>query len=109
MAGIEFLQSILEDTPFTQKQIADYMGVDQSMISHWKKGTRSITSAEFEKLLGFLGYSLLDYLNNTRRPISFAFSASKLSEEDILTLGWLNKVMANLEYMETLSSDESRN
>ena len=108
MGAKEFVKKILEETVFTQQQIADCMGVDQSLVSKWKTGERELTAQQFDKLCGVLGYSLIDYLEGrTHQPISIAFSAKALTNDDVVALGRLNHMFANLKYMETLDSYET--
>ena len=110
MKAKEFVGIILDNTPFTQSQLANCLGVDQSLISKWKSGERDMTAIQFTDLCNVLGYSTADYLNGvTGQVISFAFSASGLSNEDILSVGRFNKLLANLNYMEMIESNESRN
>ena len=103
-----YLTELLSNKMFNQEQIAEIMGVDQSMISKWKNGEREITTEQFEKLCGIFGYSLADYsLGISFRPIKVAFSAKMLEKDDIIALGKINKILANLNYMELLINNET--
>lgn len=46
----ERLKSVRKQNRFTQKQVADYLGVDQSFVSKMENGTRSINMTIFDKL-----------------------------------------------------------
>lgn len=109
MKPIELVQELLNSNVFTQNQIAECMGVDQSTISKWKNGDRNMTANQFEMLCSIYGYSIMDYLNGVEyRPLSFAFSASRISSEDIKMLGKIGSIFSQLRLMETLDSNETR-
>lgn len=103
----EYTSKILENTSFTQEQIADYLQVDQSMISKWKKMERPINPVQFEKLCNMLGHSMSDYLNgNTNNQICIAFRAKELKAKDIRTIVSFNTIFSNLLLLGELFNDE---
>ncbi len=101
--------NLIKNAVFTQEQIAECMDVDQTTVSKWKNGERDISDVQFFKLCAVLGYSMADFLNgNYNKQIMVAFKANQLEKEDILAISKVNKLFANISYMEALESNEIR-
>jgi len=104
----EYTSKILENNSFTQEQIADFLHVDQSLISKWKKQERLINAEQFQSLCNMLGHSMSDYLNgNTESTIKVAFRASKLKDSDIIAIARFNTVFSNLILLGELFDEDS--
>lgn len=110
MKAVEFTKYIIERSFFTEKQLATLLNVDQSLISHWKDGSRIIGSHHFFELLNILGYSKYDFINGNFEPkVKLGFKARSINDErDLLLISKINKIAANMAFMEALADNESK-
>ena len=108
MKAVEFTQKIIENSFFTESQLAKILGVDQTTISHWKNGTRTITSDKFFELLDVLGYSKFDFLKGDYdSKVKLGFKAKSIdNNEDLLLISKINKLAANSSFMDSLEGDD---
>lgn len=95
------LKLFREESGFTQKNIADYLKVDQSFISKIEAGERSIASDLLEKLLVLYGHDLGALINDSHenKIMKFAFRANELTSEDMETLHDINRIALNSVFM----------
>lgn len=95
------LKLFREESGFTQKNIADYLKVDQSFISKIEAGERSIASDLLEKLLVLYGHDLDALINDSHenKIMKFAFRANELTGEDMETLHDINRIALNSVFM----------
>ena len=88
----------------SQVEIANFLGVDQSLISKIEKGERSISSDMLDELSSLFGVSLFDMQKEDIEPVnlSFAFRSSGLTLEDMKSIVLINRIALNSEYMSEL-------
>ena len=88
----------------SQVEIANLLGVDQSLISKIEKGERSISSDMLDELSSLFGVSLFDMQKEDIEPVnlSFAFRSSGLTLEDMKSIVLINRIALNSEYMSEL-------
>lgn len=93
---------------FTQKQMADYLGVDQSYVSKFEKNERQFSSDMLEKSVTLFGCSMKDFMNESCEltQLPTAFRTKNLNEEDLVTLATINKIALNLREMEAMLEEE---
>jgi len=63
------LKELREINGFTQKQVANFLEVDQSLIAEIEKDIRSISFSLLQKLLVLYGLSNEDFINDIRNKI----------------------------------------
>ena len=104
------LKLFREESGFTQKNIADYLKVDQSFISKIEAGERSIASDLLEKLLVLYGHDLGALINDSHenKIMKFAFRANELTSEDMETLHDINRIALNSVFMMELMERNSK-
>lgn len=106
------LKELREKNGYTQRNIADYLGVDQSFVSKVEKGERSFTSDMIERLASLFGIhvsALLSEKNEDIPSTACAFRASDLSAEDLNTIAFINRIAINANYMtELLENNNDR-
>ena len=93
---------------FTQKQIAEYLGVDQSYISKCEKNERQFSLEILEKASNLFGCSI-DYFTNEESkftPMPFALRAKDIEVEDLEAISIINKLALNLRFMEKTLKEE---
>ena len=94
------IKELRSESNYTQQNIADFLGVDQSFISKVEKNERVLTSDMLEKLAGV---KLKDFIVGTDvRPLTYAFRANDITAEDMKTICAINKIVLNSTFLETL-------
>ena len=100
-AKIKFLR---EKANLTQTQIAEYLCVDQSLISKFEKGERSINSDALNKLAD-LFCCTVELLNSEEsvQEYSISFRTSNLTIDDMKILATINRIALNQLKMDRLA------
>jgi transcriptional regulator with XRE-family HTH domain len=98
------LKALREQCGFTQSNIANYLKVDQSLVSMVEKGKRAITSDMLEKLAALFGVQISAFVGEdvNAKPLSFAFRASEIDEEDLVVISVINRIALNCNFMTQL-------
>lgn len=98
------IKILREHNGFTQSNIAYYLKVDQSLISMVEKGKRALTSDMLEKLASLFGVQLsaLHEAKIETKSLSIALRASEINEEDLETIGCINRIALNCSFMTDL-------
>lgn len=100
----ENIKALREQSGFTQSNLAQYLRVDQSLISKIEKNERPITSDMLDKLAALFGVTT-DSFNEESIPtnrISFALRASEINEDDLETISAINRIALNSNFMTRL-------
>jgi transcriptional regulator with XRE-family HTH domain len=100
----ENLRMLRDGAGYNQQSIANFLKVDQSLISKIEKGERSISSDMLDKLASLFGVTTSAIVNNVVeiRPLSCAFRCSELSASDMEAICAINKIALNIEFMNSL-------
>ena len=96
----EKLKNLRKENNYTQKQIADYLEIDQSHLSNIEHGKRNISIDMVEKLCNLYNCSL-EYLlgeTDTYKKTKIAFRGNK-NNNDINLIAKMNEIMKNLEFL----------
>ena len=100
-----------EENGFSQTNVAKFLNVDQSFISKFEKGERSIQSDLLERLANLYGYNLSDLIDNTnnmKQRIKAAYRSNWLSADDLETIYCIKRIGLNLFFMtELLDGDKN--
>lgn len=97
------IKNLRENSGFTQRNIADYLQVDQSLISMVEKGKRALTSDMLDKLAALFGVQLNVFEEDgDAKPLSFALRASEINEKDLKTISDINRIALNCSFMTQL-------
>jgi transcriptional regulator with XRE-family HTH domain len=99
------LKTSREKMGLTQKHIAEYLGVDQSLVSKFESGERVISSDMLDALSALFCCPVSAFVSNNDclKPIEFAFRTTALDTEDLSALAILNKIALNQLQMENLA------
>ena len=92
----------------TQEQLAQYLEVDQTMITKLENGTRSFNSSMIDKLCALFGCTE-EYLcgqSEEYLPLNFAFRSNNIQTEDLESIAAINKIVMNIREMNKLMGDE---
>ncbi|HAT4272735.1 helix-turn-helix domain-containing protein [Clostridium perfringens] len=100
--------SLRKKNKLTQKQIADFLNVDQSYISKCESNERSFTLEILEKISNLFGCPL-EYFTNLEskyEPMPFALRAKNIQNEDLEAISKINKLALNMKFMEKIIQEE---
>ncbi|MCH5273129.1 MAG: helix-turn-helix transcriptional regulator [Lachnospiraceae bacterium] len=102
--GIKIRQ-FREAANLTQQQIAEYLSVDQSLISKFEKGERAISSDTLNQLavLFCCPVSALVSAEKTAPTYNIAFRTNAINFEDLNALSVINKIALNQLQMDQLA------
>lgn len=104
------IKELRKSSGLTQQQLADYLGVDQSLIPKLENGHRNLTISLAEKLCNLFRCSE-EYLigaDSTYVPLHFAFRANEIQAEDLESIAAVNRIVMNLRYMNDISRKDSK-
>lgn len=97
------VKELRENSGLTQKNTADYLQVDQSLISMIEAGKRSMTSDMLDKLATLFGVPMSAFEDDSSiQPLSFALRASEINIEDLKTISDINRIALNCDFMTQL-------
>ena len=93
-----------EDNGFSQSSVAGFLEVDQSFISKFEKGERSINVDLLEKLANLYGCRVSDF--NESEPVAqrvkIVFRASTMSADDLKVIHDIKRIALNCDFMTEL-------
>ena len=95
----ERLKELREENNYSQKQVADYLEIDQSYISKIEKGKRNLNEISFDKLCLLYNCSS-DYLlgkSDVYEPSKLAFRSDE--SVDLFAIAKMNQVIRYLKYL----------
>ena len=95
-----------EANGFSQANIAEILGVDQSFISKFENGDRSMQSDVLERLANLYGYKASTFQHQDGLPeqrIKTAYRPSGITEDDMKTLHDIKRIAMNLFFMTELA------
>ena len=102
----ENLRKLRDCAGYNQRNIADFLNVDQSLICKIESGERSISIDMLNRLAALFGVSVTAIENDVvAKPLSCAFRCSELSASDMETISAINKIALNSELMSSLLGD----
>ena len=98
------IKELRECCGFTQRNIADFLNVDQSFISKIEKGERSLTADMIKSISDLFGVETSYFLNDNKDVVktNCAFRANDLTAEDLETISCINRIALNANFMTEL-------
>ena len=100
------IKELREKNGYTQQNIADFLNVDQSLISKIEKGERSFTADMLNSLSSLFGVSVQSLLTDSNYTSTVcAFRVSNLTADDLKTISIINKIALNADFMTKLLGD----
>lgn len=89
---------------FNQSSIAEYLQVDQSLISKIEKGEREASTDILKKLAELFGCKVSSLINEDEEIscLNVAFRAKDMSKDDLETIAVINRIALNLENMQRM-------
>lgn len=94
---------------FNQAIIAEYLQVDQSLISKIEKGEREASTDVLKKLAELFGCKVSVILNGEEdiSCINVSFRTTKMSKDDLNSIAVINRIALNLENMQRMLEDKA--
>lgn len=101
------LRQLRKESKITQEQLANYLDVDQSMITKLENGTRNLSVTLIEKICNLFGCSdtYLMGVEDDYIPLNFAFRSNGIQSEDLESIAAVNKIVMNIRYMNEMIGD----
>lgn len=88
---------------FNQSIIAEYLQVDQSLISKIEKGEREASTDVLKKLAELFGCKVSAILNEEDiSRLNVAFRTNGMSKDDLNSIAVINRIALNLENMKRM-------
>lgn len=106
------IKSLRKESRLTQEQLAEFLNIDQSMVTKLENGTRSLTITLLDKICSLFGCTEEFLLGESNEyiPLNFAFRSNGIQGEDLESIAAINKIVMNLHYMnEMADQDDSVN
>ena len=97
----ELLKKLRIENNLTQKEVADYLDVDQSLIAKIENGERNIQTSQIEKLSDLYGYDILN--DKKQDAIKIAFRSVNISS-DLDSIAKIKRIALNLMFMEDIKN-----
>lgn len=99
------IKRLREKASLTQKQIAEYLSVDQSLISKFEKGERSISTDILNQLATLFCCPISTLVSDEKMtPVyNIAFRTSSMDTADLNALAIINKIALNQLKMDQLA------
>lgn len=103
----EIIKDLREKNGFTQSIVANYLGVDQSLISKIEKNERSATADMLDKLSALFCVPVTDIVNNkvNSDKLVHAFRSDICTPKDLEAISAINKIALNSYFMSNLLGD----
>ena len=105
------IRRLRENAGFTQKNLASFLGVDQSLIAKVEKGERNLSVVLIEKLASLFGVTIeqMESVDLVESSLSFAFRGNEFDDTEMEAISAINKIALNSELMrKLLKENESR-
>jgi len=94
-----------ESNGFSQMNVADFLKVDQSLISKFEKGERSLQSDMLERIANLYGYKVSDFNREHGIPeqhLKTAYRSNGLIADDMEAIHDIKRIAMNLFFMTEL-------
>jgi transcriptional regulator with XRE-family HTH domain len=99
-----------ETNGFSQANVAEFLKVDQSLISKFENGSRSMQADMLERLANLYGYKVSDFENEecvSNQRIKTAYRSNGLLPEDLEVVHDIRRIGMNLFFMTELMGNDS--
>ncbi|MEF9922563.1 MAG: helix-turn-helix transcriptional regulator [Oscillospiraceae bacterium] len=103
------IKKMREQANLTQTHIAEFLAVDQSLISKYEKGERAIGTDVLDKLATLFCCPITALVEDSKTvpSINIAFRTSAISGEDLAIMSQINKIALNQDQMDELTGGVS--
>ena len=102
------LKDLRKSSRLTQEQMAEYLGVDQSLITKYENGLRTMSVTTIDRICSLFGCTE-EYLlgqSDLYTPLNFAFRSNGIQGNDLQSIAVVNKIAMNIRYMNEMIGEE---
>ncbi|RIE17400.1 XRE family transcriptional regulator [Candidatus Cryosericum septentrionale] len=101
------LKNVREKGKLTQGNVAAYLEVDQSLISRFESGERTLSLGQIEQVATLLGVDISALASDTveAKPLSIAFRSTDISVQDLRAIAVITKIALNSNTMTRMLKD----
>ena len=101
------LKQLRKESKITQEQMANYLNVDQSMVTKLYNGTRSLNVTLLDKLCSLFGCSEAYLMgeDDSYIPLNFSFRSNGVQTDDLESIAAVNKIVMNIRFMNKMMED----
>ena len=95
------LRALRDKSGLTQQNLAAYLGVDQSLISKFETGERSLGVEQLDQLATLLGVEV-DVFSSGRLDVpvlQLALRANSISQDDLQAISAINRIALDSAFM----------
>ena len=105
----ENIRILRENAGFTQGNLAEFLHVDQSLISKIEKGERSMSTETLNRITDLFGVTLKEIQDPQLKTsaLSFALRGSTFTVEEMDALAAINRIALNCDFMQELLKGNS--
>lgn len=102
------LRKLRKENKITQKQLARYLEIDQSMITKLENETRNLNVTLIEKICNLFGCSKIYLMgeDDAYIPLDFAFQSNSIETDDLESIAAMNKIIMNIRFMNEKLKDK---
>ncbi|WP_029322802.1 helix-turn-helix domain-containing protein [Butyrivibrio sp. AE3004] len=103
------IKELRQSYGFKQLIIADYLEVDQSLISQIEKGEREPSSGIIKKLSDLFDCNVSTFIegNSKNNQLNVVYRSKDITKEDLKAIAAINRIALNLEKMQHLESNKT--
>lgn len=99
----ERIKFLRETNNLTQKNVAAFLGVDQSLITRVEKGERTLSVDLVEKLASLFGVHLSAFdKDSDEMPLAYSLRGVKPADTDMVAISAINRIALNCEQLTSL-------
>lgn len=104
----ERLKFLREQANLSQKQLSNYLNIDQSYLSKIESNERAVTVELLDKLAILYGIELSDFENDNVgiKQMRFSLRSKQIDVEDLNAIADINNIAANTALMAKLLEDK---
>lgn len=98
MVGIGMrLKELRKRSGLSQKSLAEYLDIDQSLVARHEAGERPLTSTTLEKLAALYCCHVNSILTDSQcgESVGFAFRSNQVGASDLEALAAINRIVLN--------------
>jgi len=98
-----------ESSGFSQMNVAEFLKVDQSLVSKFEKGERTLQSGALEQLANLYGYKATDFARDNGIPeqrTRVAFRSRGITVDDMEAIHDIRRIAMNLSSMADLAGGD---